>query len=147
MDERRQDGNSAEVGHEVVRAHRFELIDVNGRVRAVLGVAPGGGGEGGVIADVHPGHHAYGLTVLDRQGSGRVSLTTDGTSASLTLFIGGNAAVAMGVADPETAENVAPGGYLALYRSEDGSPVTRWLATPAGELVVEMPMDDRGDDA
>lgn len=144
MAEIRQEGNPTEVGHEVVRAHRFELIDVDGRVRAVLGADSWGAGRGtGVIEDVRPGN-GYGLTLLDRHGSGRVMLSTDGTSAALTLCIGGNLAVEVAVADPETSENLEPGGSIALYRSDDGSPVARWLVTPTGELLVESPRGTDG---
>lgn len=72
-----------EQGTGVVRATRFELLDEQGRVRAVLGLL----GRG--TADV------FGLTLLNEYGGQRAWIVADGPTAQMGIDHGGNQAAVM----------------------------------------------------
>jgi hypothetical protein len=115
--------------HGVVRAERFELVDADGQVRAVLAPLsePGGGGGGEVI----------GIELRDRSGSPRAWLTfEEGWGAQLCLSEGGNQVLLVDLveAGPDAAE---PGPAIRLC-DRDGVPVLEWRVTPDGHFVQRV---------
>lgn len=118
---------TAETGSEphVVRAERFELVDRQGRVRAVLGTSAGGDG----------GHDVVGLELLDPSGSARAWLSfEEGWGTQLCFADRGNQIVLVDLveATPEAAE---PGPSIRLCDAT-GVPVLEWRVTPSGEVVT-----------
>ena len=96
-----------ESGHEPpLRVRRLEVVDEQGRPRAVIGEV----GSDGM------GHPTYGIELVDRLGHSRVSLAVDSTGPVLMFDQGGNNAIYLGVHDEETAA-VTPGAYLSLCDS------------------------------
>lgn len=104
---------------EVVRARRIEVVDGNGRVRAVVGdlAEDGGEGEGG-------GAGSFGLTVLDAEARRRLWLALEPTGPLLVFDQDGNVALQAGVNDP-TPDGLHTGAHLFLASAE-GVPRTGW---------------------
>ncbi|MGH3369596.1 MAG: hypothetical protein ACRDPR_06315 [Nocardioidaceae bacterium] len=108
---------------DVLRARRFELVDGDGAVRAVLGRLPG--------PDDWP---VLGLAVLDGEGRARAWLALDPTGPGLVFDNGGNAGLDMGV-DDAVADDLRVGPYLYLA-GPDGAPVVGWRVDEDGSVVT-----------
>lgn len=127
---------------EVVRAGRFEVVDAQGRVRAVIGAlgdqryptgAGSGDGRGG-----GGGGEVVGVELRDRAGSARAWLTVEeGWGAQLCLAEGGNQVLLLDVveAGPEAAE---PGPVIRLCDAT-GAPVAEWRVAADGRFVQRLP--------
>lgn len=89
-----------------IRAHRFELIDGRGRVRAVLGDVGG------------PDSYVPGLALLDGLGHQRACLALFPHGPSLAFVVGGNDVLNIGVMDGEAASDDLsehdPTAYIVL---------------------------------
>lgn len=83
-----------------VRAHRFELVDDDDQLRAVLGPV----GE-------HEGKTLYGLALYDEVGGERVLLGVMPWGPLLSFAGEADVALELGVADDD-GEHVDPGPYL-----------------------------------
>lgn len=83
-----------------VRAHRFELLDDDDRLRAVLG--PVGRHEGKTL---------YGLALYDEAGGERALLGVMPSGPLLSFVSGGDVALELGVADAD-GEQLDLGPYL-----------------------------------
>lgn len=118
MDEPRTTDDTAEV----VRAHRFEVVDRHGRIRAVLDTDLDG-----------DGWRACGLRIFDDQTE-RITLMVHPGGALLSFGFGGNTLAEFGCADA-IPENVEPGAYLVLCDAE-GAVIARWQAS-LDEFPVE----------
>lgn len=109
----------------VVRAERFELVDGDGCVRAVLGALAAPGED---AADV------VGIELRDRSGAARAWLTfEEGWGAQLCLAERGNQVLLLDVVDatPAAAE---PGPSVRLC-DPTGTPVLEWRVTGDGRVV------------
>lgn len=109
----------------VVRAERFELVDGDGRVRAVLGALAAPGED---AADV------VGIELRDRSGAARAWLTVEeGWGAQLCLAEQGNQVLLLDVVDatPAAAE---PGPSVRLCDAS-GTPVLECRVTGDGRVV------------
>lgn len=102
-----------------VRSSRFELVDTEGRVRAVLG-------------DIwQRGDYTPGLAVFDRRGHERVSVALHPTGPQLSFGLHGNCVLLVGVDDPGS-ESRPGGAYITLETSD-------------GQVVHQLRADERGD--
>lgn len=98
----------------VVQAHRFEVVDHEGRIVAVLG--PLGSPD-------HP--PLLGLELRDRSGSPRLWLSVEeGWGPQLSFAHGGNSVLLIGVVD-EGVEVVEPGPRVQLC-GRDGAVAEEW---------------------
>ncbi|MBI2168935.1 MAG: hypothetical protein HYU28_05470 [Actinobacteria bacterium] len=106
---------------DVVRAHRFEVVDAEGVTRAVLGSLDHPSGDGG-----------WGLGLYERDGE-RGWLATGPLGPGLAFVSAGNEVVAVGIVEgPDAA---IPGPRLVLCDA-DGFPILS-LHVPAGELPFD----------
>ena len=128
MEERRHEKDSDDQVHEVVRAHRFELIDPENRVRAVLG-------------DISRGYDEFapGITMLDADGQTRLWLGVLDHAVLLSIDHEGSTILELGV--NQGSDAVIPGPYLVLCDGT-GAPVVRWRVDLDGEAVVEPPRQE-----
>lgn len=109
----------------VVRAERFELVDRQGRVRAVLGT----------LASDEAGHDVVGLELRDGSGSARAWLAfEDGWGTQLCFAEGGNQVLLVDLVE-DTAAAAAPGPAIRLCDAT-GEPVVEWRVTGAGEVLT-----------
>jgi hypothetical protein len=110
----------------VVRATRFEVVDGQGRTRAVLGR----------LADEEPeGPPApFGLALLDEQGRARVWCGLVAEGPVLLLDQDGNAVVQLGV-DDATPDALHVGAYLHLA-DRRGTPRVGWRVEEDGSVVA-----------
>jgi hypothetical protein len=97
---------------EVLSARRFEVVDTEGRVRAVVGNLSGSSSEW------YPG-----VALLDEDGHERVSLMLGASGPLLTFAEAGNVALELGVFDEADPESVAPGPCVVVC---DRSGTARW---------------------
>lgn len=85
---------------ETIRTPGIEIVDNNGRVRAVLGAAAG---------------DTFGLTLYDEHGSARASFVMVQYGSLLSLSIGGNTALELGAFSDEGEDGEPePGPYLVM---------------------------------
>jgi hypothetical protein len=108
---------------EVLRASRFEVIDGDGRVRAVLG-------------GVAEFDHQWGLSVFDRDGHERAVLTVGDEEAALVLVHAvGNIAVQLSAFDG--AEHTPTESFL-LLADPHGTPVVEVRVAPGALFVTGL---------
>lgn len=107
---------------EVVRARRFELVDADGAVRAVLGDLGAGRGE------------VFGLALLGAQGWARVRIELGPLGPTVALDQDGNDVIALGVHDA-VADALRPGAHLQLS-DRHGRPVLGWQVEADGSMTV-----------
>lgn len=107
----------------VVRASRFEVVDGEGRVRAVLG-----------MLDTVPGRDPdVGLVLLDQQGRRRLWVAIEPTGPVVVVDQDGNIAVELGVHDViDEAGHV--GAYLVVA-DRDGRAVAGWRVEDDGTVT------------
>ena len=110
---------------EVVQAHRFELLDRTGRVRAVFGEQPNYVEDGGPI---------IGLCLLDAEGNRRAYLSLDDEGPSLSFDCAGNNVLQLGVSDP-AGDAAKPGAY-GFAADGQGTPVLRFHVSPKGTFEI-----------
>lgn len=79
----------------LVRTERLELVDRQGRVRAVLGNLAGA---------AEPGDYYPGLALRSPEGGDRATLVVHDTGPLLGFTLEGNDALVLGVDDPASAE-------------------------------------------
>ncbi|MDP9071875.1 MAG: hypothetical protein M3N68_11505 [Actinomycetota bacterium] len=106
---------------EVVRARRFELVDAEGAVRAIVGDLGGGGG-------------VFGVALVGRQGEARVWIELGEQGPALVFDQGGNDVVAVGVHDA-VADALHVGAYLQLSHA-DGRPALGWRVEDDGSVTM-----------
>lgn len=110
---------------DVLQAKRFELVDGDGAVRAILGRLPG--------PEDWP---VVGLAVLDGEGRARVWLALQPTGPNLTFDRGGNTGLDMGV-DDDTPDTLRVGPYLYLA-GPDGAPAAGWRVDDDGSAPATV---------
>lgn len=108
---------------DVLRAHRIEVVDGDGRVRAVLGRLPNHDAAAPPV---------YGASLLDADGEHRAWLVLLPTGPSLSFDLGGNQVLELGV-DDATADAVRVGAYLYL-NGPDGSRALGWHVDADGSV-------------
>jgi hypothetical protein len=101
-----------------MRDERFEVVDGDGRVRAVLGP----------LAE-----QEVGLALYAGDGRERVRLVVDDDAAALTLTAAGNVVVEAGWLEP-FGDVVRRGGYL-FVADADGVPVRGWRIDASGTIT------------
>jgi hypothetical protein len=101
-----------------MRGERFEVVDGDGAVRAVLGPLDGGG---------------IGLALFGADGVERLRLAVDDESTALTLTVDGNIVFAAGWLAPG-GDVVRPGGY-AVVADADGTPTAGWRVHDDGTIT------------
>lgn len=112
----------------VRRAERFEVVDGQGRVRAVLGLLDGPAPAGQLV----------GLELRDVSGQPRATVAVGDDGAWMLLELEGNARLHLGVYDPASdALNTRVFLYLC---DADGRPVTGWRVTDEGRAE---PVEER----
>ncbi len=109
---------------DVLQVRRLEIVDRDGRVRAVLGdVGPGG--------TAGPG---FGLALLDPQGQHRVWLTISPQGPALAFDAGGNVLAELGVHD-ETSDALHIGAYL-VFSDRSGALALGWSVEEDGSVSM-----------
>jgi hypothetical protein len=111
---------------EVVRATRVEIVDHDGRVRAVLGP----------LESPDPTTDVFGLALVDEVGRQRVWVSLDGAGPALVFDLAGNNAITFGVNDP-TADALHVGAYLHVS-DLDGTPVLGWQVEEDGSVLARF---------
>lgn len=106
---------------DILRAHRFELVDDKGQVRAVLGPEP----------DTETG---VSLALLSPEGEHRVTLGLSDDAAWALFELGGNCLITMGIHEPHS-DAVGARAFFNLC-DVTGTPVIGWRVTDDGELIV-----------
>lgn len=110
-------------GDAVVRASRFEVVDGEGRVRAVFG-----------LLDTVPGRPPdVGLTLLDADGRRRLWVAIEPTGPVVVVDQGGNAALELGVHDP--GEDGSHVGAYIVVADRDGRPAAGWRVADDGTVT------------
>ncbi len=108
----------------VVRAHRVEIVDADGRLRGVLG-------------EIEPARHrrdsVIGLEIYTRSGEPRFSVALRGGRAWMMFELGGNARLQAGVND-ETTEAVDERAFVYVL-DPDGLPLAGWRVADDGTLI------------
>lgn len=107
----------------VVRVGRIEVVDADGKLRAVLGEVS------------RPTYDAssFGLALFDAEGRRRLRLAVDDAGPVLVLDQGGNIGVELGVHDPEL-DAIHTGAYL-LVADADGTEVAGWRVEADGSVT------------
>lgn len=106
-----------------VRARRVEVVDDEGRLRAVLGEV------------ARPAQQApsFGLVLYDEHGRARLWAAVEDTGPVLVLDQDGNVGVEVGVHDPnDDTDHV--GAYIVL-NDADGTPAAGWRVEADGTVV------------
>jgi hypothetical protein len=111
----------------VVRASRFELVDDDGKVRAVVGKMSGLDGRGFPM---------YGLSLRDHRDRERVWLAVDGNGPILGFDQAGNGVLQIGVNDDDSDVSLT-GPYLS-FCDPAGNEVVRWGVAPDGTLEIDQ---------
>ncbi len=109
-----------------VQARRFELVDDDGRVLAVLG-----------LLDGRPGRAPAGLALFDEHGRARVWMALGDDGPALVFDQGGNDVVHLGVSDPGP-DALHVGAHLHLS-DRHGRPVLGWRVEADGSLTASGP--------
>jgi hypothetical protein len=110
----------------VVRATRVEVVDGDGRVRAVLGD----------LGSPDPTSSVLGFALLDDDGNQRVWLALDATGPNLVFDLGGNAVLTLGVNDP-APDALHVGAYLHVA-DIDGAAVLGWRIEDDGSVTMRL---------
>lgn len=100
----------------VLQVRRLEIVDGDGRVRAVLGD----------IGPAAPAGPEFGLALLDAQGEHRVWLSVGPQGPVLVFDAAGNAVVEVGVHD-ESSDALHVGAYLVLSDRSGAMSVGWWV--------------------
>lgn len=108
---------------DVVQAHRIELLDRYGRVRALIGELPDS------VADGDP---IVGVCLLDTEGRRRTFLALDDQGPKLVFDAHGTSVLELGVND-DTPDATKVGPY-AFVADAAGRPIVGVRVSPAGEL-------------
>lgn len=119
MDETRREGIPA-----VMAAGRFEVVDEQGRVRAVMGDLSGS------AQGWYPG-----VALLDEQGMHRVWVVLTEIGPTLSFSEAGNVVLELGVADRGNPETQTPGAFVVLCERH-GQAMWAVRVRPDGEVVV-----------
>lgn len=106
-----------------MRASRFEVVDGEGRVRAVLGL----------LDTVPGGDPDVGLVLLDQQGRRRLWVAIEPTGPVVVVDQDGNIAFELGVHDPDD-EGGHVGAYLVVA-DRDGRPAAGWRVDDDGTVT------------
>lgn len=110
---------------DVVQAHRFELLDRDGRVRGAFGELPN-------PDPLSP--RIFGLTLYDVAGNRRAYFSLDDIGPSLVFDSGGNNVLQLGVAD-DAPDALRVGAY-AFAADASGTPILRFHVHPDGEVEL-----------
>lgn len=116
-----EQGRSADDIADVVRAHRFELVDDRGHIWAVL--------EHGV--DDEGGPRAW-LRLFDDNHE-QVTLTADSSGPRLSLAMGGNTVAELG----GNSQRSLDAAVSLVLCDGMGQAIIRWLVSADGKLVEE----------
>jgi hypothetical protein len=111
---------------DLVRAHRFEVVDAGGAVRAVLGS----------LDTPDPASPVFGLSLLDGDGRARVWLSIDALGPALVFDLAGNNLITLGVNDP-AADALRVGGYFHMA-DFDGKTVFGWQLGDDGTVLARL---------
>jgi len=104
----------------VHRAERFEVVDREGRVRAVLGL----------LERAEPTGQIVGVELRDAAERARATLAVGEDGSWMLLELAGNARIVLGVNDPES-DAVDARAFLYLCDT-DGRPVAGWRVNDEG---------------
>jgi hypothetical protein len=110
----------------VVRITRLELVDTQGRVRAILGD----------LGSPDPTMQVLGLALLDPDGRQRVWIALDGTGPNMVFDLGGNAVLAVGVNDA-APDALHVGAYLHVS-DVGGTNVLGWRIEEDGSVAMRL---------
>ncbi|HVE45123.1 MAG TPA: hypothetical protein VNA57_00045 [Acidimicrobiales bacterium] len=119
MDETRREGTPA-----VMAAGRFEVVDEQGRVRAVMGDLSGSA----------PGWYP-GVALLDEHGVQRVWVLLTEIGPTLSFSEQGNVVLELGVSDRGDPHIQTPGPFVVLCERH-GQAMWAVRVGPGGEVVV-----------
>lgn len=114
----------------LIQAQRFELVDDEGRVRAVLGDVGG------------PGGYAPGLVLRDAEGNDRSCCALFPDGPLLSFDVGGNDVLTVGVVEELGQTKASPDfDPTALLSLCDGDGQLRWGVTVHHRGGVEIVVD------
>ncbi len=110
--------------YEPLKTTRLEIVDEGGHVRAVVG-------------DLAPDSSVVGLALFDDDGRERMSLSLAPEGPSISLAVGGNVVLQIGVYDavPTAFE---PGPYIVLT-DRDGATALKCHVAPDGSVEFVAP--------
>ena len=109
---------------DLVRAHRIELVDEAGGIRAVVGQ----------LATPDPARPVYGIALTEPSGRPRVWLSVHDTGPALVFDLAGNNVISLGVNDP-APDAMQVGGYLH-FADGDGTAVLGWQVENDGAVYA-----------
>ncbi|HEX2039719.1 MAG TPA: hypothetical protein VHF47_08310 [Acidimicrobiales bacterium] len=113
------------VDEPIIRTRRIEVVDGDGRTRAIVGDLSGA---------AQP-EQVFGVALVDTDGRHRAWLALDDNGASLAFDRAGNAVLELGVDDG--AEAVRTGAYVQLS-DVDGRPALGWRVDDEGGVVLRV---------
>lgn len=108
--------------HAVIRTRRLEVVDGDGRVRAVLAASEGGDSA----------RAAVGLEIFDAEGSARAWLTDLGDGVQLAIAIDGNQVAVLEAVDGPDGES----STSLVLCDRTGRPVATWYVAADGSLLT-----------
>ena len=114
-----------------IRTTRVEVVDSEGRVRALIGEQAGSGPNGLPV---------YGIALFGPSGGCSVSIVEDSVGAIVSLFSAGNVALVLGVNDlRHLVHDSGDLTYVDWRESEEGGPPGPYATAfaPEGEPVVD----------
>jgi hypothetical protein len=109
-----------------VRANRFELVDADGHIRAVLGD----------LGSPDPGMPVVGFALLDADGRQRAWVALDATGPNMVFDLGGNAVLTFGVNDA-APDALHVGAYLHVS-DVGGTNVLGWRIEADGSVSMRL---------
>ena len=116
----------------VLRAGRFEVVDSDGRVRAVLG-----------DLSTPAGPYRPGLALRSRDGEPTVLLHLTPEGAALDFAFQGDIGLVLGVDDRVADAAIDPGPYLSLI-GRDGAVALGWRVADDGPIRIPRRRRRRG---
>jgi len=118
------DGTEQRGVADLVRARRIEVVDDEGRPRAVVGR----------LETPDPADEVFGIALLDAAGRLRLWLALDPTGPKQVFDLRGNIQLALGVNDP-TPDALRVGAFLHV-NDLDGLPVHSWEVDESGTFLT-----------
>lgn len=113
---------------QVVRGRRLEIIDAEGRVRAVVGD----------LAPVEADAPDFGLALLDAQGARRAWVSLGPHGPAVGLDHSGNSVAEMGVTDAG-GDALGTGAYLVLSDATGGLAIGWWVEEDGSVTIRTAP--------
>ncbi|HUP68625.1 MAG TPA: hypothetical protein VM142_02300 [Acidimicrobiales bacterium] len=113
---------------QVVRTQRLEIVDAEGRLRAVVGD----------LAPAQSDSPDFGIALLDEHGARRAWLSLGPHGPMVGLDHSGNTVAEMGVTDPG-GDALGTGAYLVLSDNTGGLAIGWWVEEDGSVTIRTAP--------